>query len=69
MNHTSTPLRGRQRKLMPRKKLALTHMVANCGIKIAVEATRIINLEREDRASRNNARRALEKMVQGQLKG
>ncbi|KAI0997422.1 hypothetical protein K3495_g10765 [Podosphaera aphanis] len=46
---TSKPVQGRPRKLTCRDKRALAHLVANSGTKTAVEATKIINLEREDK--------------------
>ena len=43
---TSKSVQGRPRKLTCRDKRALARLVANGGTKTAVEATKIINLER-----------------------
>ncbi|KAI1008074.1 hypothetical protein K3495_g163 [Podosphaera aphanis] len=56
---TSKPVQGRPRKLTCRDKRALAHLVANSGTKTAVEATKIINLEREDKVSPGTVRLAL----------
>ncbi|KAI1004026.1 hypothetical protein K3495_g4183 [Podosphaera aphanis] len=48
---TSKPVQGRPRKLTCRGKRALAHLVANSGTKPAVETTKIINPEREDKVS------------------
>lgn len=54
-------VRGRPRNLTPRDKRALARLVANNGIKTAVEATRTINLEREDQVSSSAVRLTLKK--------
>lgn len=56
---TSKSVQGRPRKLTCRDKRALARLVANGGTKTAVEATKIINLEREDKVSPCTVRLAL----------
>ncbi|KAI0994612.1 hypothetical protein K3495_g13568 [Podosphaera aphanis] len=56
---TSKPVQRRPQKLTCRDKQALTRLVANGGTKTAVEATKIINLEREDKFSPGTVRLAL----------
>ncbi|KAI0992622.1 hypothetical protein K3495_g15563 [Podosphaera aphanis] len=58
---TSKPVQGRPRMLTCRDKRALAHLVTNSGTKTAVEATKIINLEREDKVSPGIVRLALRK--------
>ena len=52
-------MQGRPRKLTCRDKRDLAHLVANGGTKTAVEATKIINLERENKVSHVTVRLAL----------
>ncbi|KAI1003300.1 hypothetical protein K3495_g4906 [Podosphaera aphanis] len=56
---TSKPVQERPRKLTCRDKRALARFVANSGTKTAVEATKIINLERKDKVSPGTVRLAL----------
>ncbi|KAI1002488.1 hypothetical protein K3495_g5717 [Podosphaera aphanis] len=55
----SKPVQGRPRKLTCRDKRALARLVANGGTKTAVEAMKIINLEREDNVYPGTLRLAL----------
>lgn len=48
LNHTSTAVCGRPRKLTLRDKRVLTHLMTCSGTKMAVDGTRTINLKRED---------------------
>lgn len=58
-NGTIEPVRGRPRKLSPRDKRALARLVANGGTKSAQEASKTLNLERDDKVSPMTVRRAL----------
>ena len=58
-NGVVTPVRGRPRKLTARDKRALARMIVRGESKTAVDATKIINSEREDKVSFATVRRAL----------
>ena len=61
LDHRSQSMRGRPSKLTSRDKRALARLVANGGTRTAVEATRTINLEREDKVSSMKCEACLER--------
>lgn len=59
---------GRPQKLTSRDKQAIAHLMANEGDKMAVELTRFINNEREDKVSADTNRCALKDERLGAVK-